>query len=121
MSEPTRRRTASPLVEAFKPCDEFAFTETPLATDLESGQLFALDHTLRGSLGYLQRDGGLSERQKTQRIDVVFHRQTKLSNANAFPRRVPTNAIQDNADVLFMLVSLVQKAIIIFGPSWLYL
>jgi len=29
----------------------------------------------------LQHDGGLSESQKTQRIDVVLHRQAKLSNA----------------------------------------
>jgi|SRR5262249_15772641 hypothetical protein len=63
----------SQLVTPVEPFGQLAFTDTPLATDLESGQLFAGYHTHRGSPGYLQQNGGLAESQKTQRINVVFH------------------------------------------------
>ena len=62
----------SSLVEAFQPFSKFAFTEAPLATDFESRQFFALDHTVRGSLADLQHGSGFFESQKTQRRNVVF-------------------------------------------------
>ena len=44
------RHQTSPLVKAFiKPFSEFAFTDTPLATDFESRQLLALGHTRRSA------------------------------------------------------------------------
>jgi hypothetical protein len=64
------------FVEAFKPFSEFTFTDTPLAAAFESWQFFALDHTHRGSLGLSQHDGDLLEGQKTERINVVFHRES---------------------------------------------
>src|SRR5215471_5701935 len=68
------RHQTLPLVEALKPFSQFTFTETPLATEFESRQLFILRHTQQSALRYLQHVSGLPERQKTQRIGVVFHR-----------------------------------------------
>jgi hypothetical protein len=75
------RHQVSALVDAFKPFNKLAFADTPLPTNFESWQLFALDHTLRGSLGHLQHGSGLFESQKPEgintlfeRIDIVFHR-----------------------------------------------
>ena len=55
------------------PLAETAFTNTPPAAHPESGQLFALDQTLRGSLGHSQHDGSLFESQKTQPLKLTFH------------------------------------------------
>ena len=70
----SRYRT-SPLVKTFNPFGEMAFVDPPLATDFESRQLFAVDHTLRGSLGYLQHGSGLFKSQTPQRlVDVILRR-----------------------------------------------
>ena len=74
----------SAFVQPVKPLSECGLVNTPLATDLESGQLFTLDHTLRSALGHSQHESGLSESQKTQRLKLNFHRWCyRLSNANA--------------------------------------
>ena len=65
----------SPLVKTFNPFGEMAFVDPPLATDFESRQLFALDHTLRGSLGYLQHGSGLFKSQTPQwLVEVILRR-----------------------------------------------
>ena len=54
-----------PFVEAFKPFSEFAFTDTPLAAEFKSRQLFALGHTQHGSAAHLQHVSGLLDCQQT--------------------------------------------------------
>jgi hypothetical protein len=67
----------SQLVEALNEFDEFAFTDTPLAAYLESGQFVALNHAVQRSLRHLQQHSGFLESQKTQRLKIVFHRRYK--------------------------------------------
>src|SRR6266850_3205832 len=68
----------SPLVEALNESDEFAFLDTPLAADLESGQSVALNHhPVQRSLRHLQQLSGFLESQKTQRLKIIFHRRYK--------------------------------------------
>ena len=55
----------SPLVEALNEFDEFAFLDTPLPGDLESGQFVALNHAVQRSLRHLQQLSGFLESQKT--------------------------------------------------------
>ena len=63
----------SQLVNALNEFDEFAFLDTPLAADLESGQFVALNHAMQRSLRHLQQHSGFLESQKTQRIKISFH------------------------------------------------
>ena len=63
----------SAVLKSLKPFGEFAFADTPLAAELESGQLFPLRHEQHGSLGHLQRVSDLFDGQKTQRSNLVFH------------------------------------------------
>ena len=73
----------SPLVEALNEFDEFAFLDTPLVADLESGHFVALSHAVQCSLRHLHQPGFL-ESQKTQRLKIIFHKRTnQSSNANA--------------------------------------
>jgi hypothetical protein len=69
----------SPLVEALKEFDEFAFTDTPLAADLEeSGRTVTLNHhAVQRSLRHLQQLSGFLESQKTQWLNIIFHRRYK--------------------------------------------
>jgi hypothetical protein len=64
----------SPLVEALNEFDEFAFTDTPLTTDLESGQFFAPDQAFYRSLRHLQQLSDLAGSEQLQRIKISFHR-----------------------------------------------
>ena len=54
----------SPLVETLNQFDEFAFVDTPLAADLESGHFVALNHAHQRSLRHLQQLSGFLESQK---------------------------------------------------------
>jgi hypothetical protein len=66
---------SSQLVEVLNPFGEFAFTDTPLATDLEeSGRTLDLNHAVQRSRRHLQRLGRLFESQKMQRGNIIFHR-----------------------------------------------
>ena len=67
----------SPLVEALNEFDEFALSDTPLAADLESGQFLALNLAVQRSLRHLEQHSGFLESKKTQRLKIVFHRQSK--------------------------------------------
>jgi hypothetical protein len=74
----------SPLIEALNEFDEFAFLDTPLVADLQSGQFVALSHAVQRSLRHLQQFSGFLTSQKTQRLKTIFHRLYKrTSNANA--------------------------------------
>ena len=53
---------ASPLVESVEPLSERVFVNTPLTTNLESRQIFAVDHPLQGAPGYLQQLSGFFDR-----------------------------------------------------------
>jgi hypothetical protein len=64
----------SQLVVTLNEFDEFAFLDTPLAGDLESGQFVALNHAVQRSLRHLQQHSGFLESQKTQRLKISFHR-----------------------------------------------
>ena len=66
----------SQLVEAVNEFDEFAFLDTPLAADLESGQFVALNYAVQRSLRHLQQHSGFLESQKTQRLKISFHRRS---------------------------------------------
>ena len=66
----------SQLVDALNEFDEFAFLDTPLAADLESGQFAALNHAVQRSLRHLQQHSGFLESQKTQRLKISFHRRS---------------------------------------------
>jgi hypothetical protein len=63
----------SPLMVTLNEFDEFAFLDTPLPGDLESGQFVALNHAVQRSLRHLQQFSGFLESQKTQRLKISFH------------------------------------------------
>jgi len=67
----------SPLVEALNEFDEFAFLDTPLVADLESGHFVALSHAVQRSIRHLHQLSGFLESQKTQRLKIIFHRRYK--------------------------------------------
>ena len=67
----------SPLVDTLNEFDEFAFLDTPLAADLESGHFVALNYAVQRSLRHLQQHSGFLESQKTQRLKISFHRRCK--------------------------------------------
>ena len=77
------RPTASPLMESVEPLSERVFMNTPLTTNLESRQIFAVDHSLQGAPGYLQQLSGFFDSQKFQRLNAVFHSRYHRSNGNA--------------------------------------
>jgi hypothetical protein len=73
-------------LEILHPLAEMAFVDTPLATDLESGQFVLLDHPPHRPAGQLQQLSGFLKRQQAYRLVMVFHRcfhTTQLSNADA--------------------------------------
>jgi len=66
---------SSQLIEAFNPFGEVTCADTPLTTDLESGQSFAPDQAFYRSLRHLQQLSGLLGSEQLQRIKISFHRQ----------------------------------------------
>ena len=69
-----RHHARSPLMEIFNPFGELTCGDTPLTTDLESGQSFATDQAFYRSLRHLQQLSGLAVSEQLQRIKISFHR-----------------------------------------------
>jgi hypothetical protein len=67
------REKNSPLVEAFNPFGKLACADTPLTTDLESGQFFARDQAFYRSLRHPQQLSDLADSEQL-RIKISFHR-----------------------------------------------
>jgi len=50
----------------------FLWTDTPLASDLQSGRFFALDHASYDSRSYCQQRSGFPDRQQVPRPKIIF-------------------------------------------------
>ena len=66
-------------MEPIEPLSERVFVNTPLTTNLERGQILAVNHPLQGAPGYLQQLSGFFDSQKFQRLSAVFHRRYTIA------------------------------------------
>ena len=62
------------VIEAFNPFGKVTCADTPLTTDLESGQSFVRDQAFYRSLRHLQQLSGLPGSEQLQRDQISFHR-----------------------------------------------